>query len=207
MDPKTCGGCGSISNPSQQNIFRLKTPFNASGDPLLACELLHHFSVMSNGLLRNKRVRAPARLAGVPRAICGHPSGRRFRFEGAHKPRPVCSHRCNATRCHSQAQGAGRASLRPASRRRTVGTAGPADARLAGVALRNLRVGVHEAHAGIAELQHPRLHRPRRRVVDLCTASRRIQAERVAQWWMRAMDERKNSNMRRGDVAAVELWV
>ena len=69
------GSCGSISKPSQQTIFRLKTPLNASRDPLLACELLHHFSVMSNGLLRNKRVRAPARLAGVPRAICGHPSG------------------------------------------------------------------------------------------------------------------------------------
>ena len=73
MDPKTCGGCGSISNPSQQNIFRLKTPFNASGDPLLACELLHHFSVMSNGLLRNKRVRAPARLAGCRARSAGIP--------------------------------------------------------------------------------------------------------------------------------------
>ena len=102
-----------------------------------------------------------------------------------------------------------RASIRPASRRRMVGTAGLADARLAGVALGDLRVGVHEAHAGIAELQHPRLHRPRRRVEDLRAASRRIQAERVAQWWSRAMDERKyrkNRNMRRGNVEAVGLW-
>ena len=27
-----------------------------------------------------------------------HGGGRWFRFEGAHKPRPVCRHRCDATR-------------------------------------------------------------------------------------------------------------
>ena len=45
----------------------------------------------------------------------GRALGRCFRLEGAHKLRPVCRHRCNATQwthCYSQAQGAASASAR-----------------------------------------------------------------------------------------------
>ena len=39
----------------------------------------------------------------APTAAAGVPAGRCFRFEGAHKLRPVCRHRCNAMNCASQA--------------------------------------------------------------------------------------------------------
>ena len=39
-----------------------------------------------------------------PRPAARRPCRRCFRFEGAHKRRPVCRHGCNATHCYSQAQ-------------------------------------------------------------------------------------------------------
>ena len=42
-----------------------------------------------------------------------------FRFEGDHKPRPVGRHRCGATRCYSQAQGEGPLQLKYSSRLNT----------------------------------------------------------------------------------------
>ena len=55
----------------------------------------------------------------IKESIGARQEGPGLRFQGAHKLRPVCRHRCNAMQCYSQAQGEGPLQLKYSSQLNT----------------------------------------------------------------------------------------
>ena len=83
------------------------------GGRALACTRRRR-GVLGRSRNRRARVTAPESVG----LLCG--LGHCFRIEGAHKLRPVCRHRCNATNCYSKAQGEGPLQLKYSSQLNTV---------------------------------------------------------------------------------------